>query len=108
LDARSTPPEYLNLFFPGQLLITGTVFLPSLIVVLLVIVLSASIKLARIPKDFMIARGWSLPRVEIRLEPGGMSAFYFRCVNVIMSVIIPGVIAAAIWDSLKWLIFFSR
>jgi hypothetical protein len=107
LDANASPPQYLNPVFPGQLLITGTVFLPSLIVVLLLAVLSISIKIVQLPKRFLVEQDLVQLGIEIRVAPGGKSIVYFRCINAVTIALVTGILSAAIWDWMKSIIFSS-
>jgi hypothetical protein len=107
LDANAVPPQYLNPIFPGQLLITGTVFLPTLIIVLLLIVLTISIKAVQLPKRFLIAQDLVQLGIEIRVAAGERPVVYFRCINAVTIALITGILSAAIWDWMKFMMFSS-
>lgn len=107
LDASSSSPHYLNPIFPGQLLITGTVFLPTLIIVLLFIFSVLSIEIVRPLKEFMIARNMRVYRTVVTPSPGRPPILEFRCVNGFTVGIASSLVAAFIveWVKLMWVSF---
>jgi hypothetical protein len=107
IDASAVPPHILYPIFPGQLLITGTVFLPTLVIALLLIVTTLSIRIPQLLKRFLISRDLVLLGVEIQPAAGQRPIVYFRCINATTIALVTGVIAAAIWDWMKTLIFAS-
>ena len=108
VDASASPPQYLNPIFPGQLLITGTVFLPTLIIILLLVVLTITIKVVQLPKKILITQDlFQQFGIEIRIGNEGQSVVYFRCINAITIALVTGVLSAFIYDWMKSLIVSS-
>lgn len=106
INARTSPPEYLHLIFPGQLLITGTVFLPTLIAVLLFVVSAAMTRVLQPLKKLIIAEDLQLLGIMITPAPGAGAVYHFRCLNVFTIGVFAGVIGTAIWEGLKAVISF--
>jgi hypothetical protein len=98
LDARSSPPQFLHPIFPGQLLITGTVLLPTLVVVLLFIVATASIGVAGILKRYLISQDWVLASVAVTPSPGQKPVILFRWLNAFMTGIASSLTATIIFE----------
>ncbi|MBI2707656.1 MAG: hypothetical protein HYX35_05030 [Proteobacteria bacterium] len=101
LDASSSSPEYVHPIFPGQLLITGTVFLPTLVIVLLFIVLSLSILAVQYLKRFLIMHDLALLGVNVTLPPGQEPVIQFRCINALTVGITSSLIATVIFEWLR-------
>ncbi len=104
LDASSSSPQFLHPIFPGQLLITGTVFLPTLLIVLLFIVTTLSIRTVQLLKRIIIA--WDLTPfgVVVRPSPDHEPVIQFRCINALTVGITSSFIATIIFEWLKIII----
>jgi hypothetical protein len=97
-DAGSEP-RYLPLIFPGQLLITGTVFLPTLLSVALFMFFSATIFLTSLIKRALTR--YNLTWIIITLDPGQKPVAQFRCLNAFTVGVASSVMAAIIYDAMK-------
>ncbi|MCG6207326.1 hypothetical protein LPW26_21990 [Rhodopseudomonas sp. HC1] len=65
--------EINSLLFPGQLLITGTVFIPTTLLILALIVFSSFLKATEFTKKFLLSRKWdSLCRILVRVRLVGL------------------------------------
>jgi hypothetical protein len=111
LDASVSSPKYLPLIFPGQLLITGTVFLPTLVTVFIISVMAISNWMLKLPKKYIEAfirsrnSEYFRQAIDVTMTPGQPPFIEYRCLNGIAATMINGVIssliATAIWELLK-------
>lgn len=121
LDASVTPPKFLPIIFPGQLLITGTVFLPTLVTALIIVVMATSNQILQFLKAQLASRrvGALSARVKDRelldlqrreletvgvlvtMAPDGRPVIQYRCINGLTVGIMSGLIATALWEWLK-------
>ncbi|MGN6571062.1 MAG: hypothetical protein ACTHLO_06580 [Pseudolabrys sp.] len=106
IDASTSPPEYLHLLFPGQILITGTVFLPTLVAVLLFAASAVMLRISQPLKRFIIAEDLTMLGIVVTPAPGQKPTYQFRCLNGLTIGIVSGLIATAIWEWLKIVISF--
>ena len=106
LDASSSSPQYLHPIFPGQLLITGTVFLPTLIIVLILVFSALSIEIVKPIKAYLIAHNMSRYRFDPTPGPSQHPAVDFRCLNGFTVGIASSLVAALIFEWVK-LLWFS-
>ena len=104
LDSSSSSPDYFRLLFPGQLLITGTVFLPTLIVVLLSVVLMLTIPFLGILKRQIIASDLTLFGVVVTPGPNNKPVIQFRCINALTVGLTSSLFASFIYEWIKVLI----
>jgi hypothetical protein len=102
LDTNSSSPEYFRLLFPGQLLITGTVFLPTLVVALLSIVLMIAISLIGALKKQLVSS--DLVGILVTPGPGKKPAVQFRCINALTVSFISSLFASFVYEWIKILI----
>jgi len=105
-DASSSSPQYLHPIFPGQLLITGTVFVPVLVIVLLAAVLGSSIYLANLLKSYLIRHDLADFGVSVSLGPG-KPVLQFRCLNAATVGVTTSLIASVIYDLVKTVVIRS-
>jgi hypothetical protein len=98
LDASSSSPQYLHPIFPGQLLITGTVLLPTVVVVLLFVVVTASIGAVGLLKRYLVSQDWILVGITVTPSPGQEPVIQFRCINALTIGIASSLIATIIFE----------
>jgi hypothetical protein len=101
VDATSSSPQYLPPIFPGQLLITGTVFLPMLIVVFLFVFLSVSIYVVGLLKSFLLKHDLADFGVVIATSPDRAPAVQFRCINGFTVGVTASLLATVIYEVTK-------
>lgn len=102
LDSTSASPQYLHPIFPGQLLITGTVFLPTLVVPLLAIFLLIMMNILALLKRYLIAN--DLTQFGVYVTPslnGQEPTVQFRCINGFTIGVTASLVAAAIFKRLE-------
>jgi len=104
-DASSSSPQYLHPIFPGQLLITGTVFVP-VVIVLLAAVLGSSIYLANLLKFYLIRHDLADFGVSVSLG-AGKPVLQFRCLNAATVGVTTSLIASVIYDLVKTVVIRS-
>jgi hypothetical protein len=104
VDANASPPQYLHPIFPGQLLITGSVFLPTLVIVLLLAVMVPLLQGLQKLKSFLISQDLVLFGVEVTPIVGQRPTVRFRCLNALTVGVVSGLIATAIWEWLKLIV----
>ena len=101
LDASATPPQYVPLIFPGQLLITATVFLPTLVTVLIIGVMVLSNQLLQPIKRLIEWLNLEKFVVSPTPAPDQRPVIEYRCLNAVGTGIVSSLIASAIWELLK-------
>ena len=104
LDASASPPQYLPLIFPGQLLITGTVFLPTLVTVLIIGVMVLSNQILQLPKRYIGSQDvedLKLVGMIVTMTPDRRPVIQYRCLNALTVGVVSGLIVAGIWECLK-------
>jgi hypothetical protein len=106
VDARSSPPQLLPVIFPGQLLITGTVLLPTIVAVLLFGVIATMARLLEPLKKAMIANDLALVGIVVTPGPSQEPIYQFRCLNILTVGIFSGVISIALWESIRAVLAF--
>jgi hypothetical protein len=107
LDASSSSSQYLLPIFPGQLLITGTVFLPTLIIVLLFIFSVLWIRTVGLLKRALVAYNLRLYRIVIAKTPGQPPVLEFSCINKFAIGLGEALVAALVIEWLKHILSFS-
>jgi hypothetical protein len=103
-DTNSASPEYMQPFFPGQLLITTTVFLPTVIVMLLSLVFLISIYVLGGVKRQLIAHNLVPLRIQVTLGPGEKSMAQFGWLNAITIGIVTSLLGSMIYEWLKFMV----
>jgi hypothetical protein len=103
-DTNSASPDYMYPFFPGQLLITATVFLPTVIAVLLSVVSLVSIYVVGGIKRQLIACNLVPLTVQVTLGPVKEPVAQFRCLNAVTIGIATSVVGSVIYEWLKFIL----
>jgi hypothetical protein len=102
LDANLSSPQYFRPIFPGQLLITGTVFLPTLIIALIFVFSVLSIEAVGLLKNKLVAYNIPVYRVQVTASPGQRQpALDFSCINAFTIGISSSLVAAFIFEWIK-------
>ena len=102
VDSTSASPQYLHPIFPGQLLITGTVFLPTLVVPFLAVFLLILVNILALLKRYLIAN--DLTQFGVYVTPslnGQEPTVQFRCINGFTIGVTASLVAAAIFKRLE-------
>jgi hypothetical protein len=107
LDASSSSPQYLLPIFPGQLLITGTVFLPTLIIVLLFMFSILSIRIVGVLKRSLLAYNVRAYKIPIPTTPGQQPVLDFSCINAFAIGVGSSLVATFIYEWLKRALSFA-
>jgi hypothetical protein len=98
LDAASSSPQYVPIIFPGQLLITGTVFLPALIIVMLFIVWAITIYVSGLIKGRLVAYDLAQIGIVVTSSPSGEVTYRFQCLNAASVGVASAIVGTLIYE----------
>jgi hypothetical protein len=107
LDAASVSPRYLPVIFPGQLLITGTVFLPALLSLMIFIVWAITNHALAPIKRRLIAYDLAQIGIVVTTAPSGEAAYRFQCLNTVTIGLVTAIIGTMIYEWGKHIMFSS-
>jgi len=98
VDASSASPQYLPIIFPGQLLITGTVFLPALITLMLFVVWSVTIHSIGFVKGRLVAHDLTQIGIIVEVGPSGQVSYRFQCLNAATIGLVTAVVGTLVYE----------
>jgi hypothetical protein len=98
LDAGSGSVQYLPFVFPGQLLITGTVFLPVVLVAMLFVVWAITIHVAGLVKIRLVAHDLAQVGFIVSTSPSGETSYRFQCLNAASIGVVSAIIGTTIYE----------